>query len=147
MKWRRVRRFNWMAVPGKGNGYRLKAGMTEWESCPATPLGPCMRRDDGEGNLGPECNANANVPRRDDVRRPAGDDIGCWSLQAAFVRREYTRAACTPTPLRSTTSASKVPVNAIFFFISHLLRFWLWSSPALGVSRSGIANAVWPGCS
>ena len=87
------------------------------------------------------------VPRRDDLRRLAGDDIGCWSLQAAFVRREYTRAACTPTPLRSTASASKVPVNAIFFFISHLLRFWLRSNPALGVSRYGLPNAVWLGCS
>ena len=49
MKWRRVRRFNWIGVSGKGNGYRLRAGMTEWESYPATPLGPCLRRDDGVG--------------------------------------------------------------------------------------------------
>ena len=63
------------------------------------------------------------------MRRPAGDDIASGSLQATLARREYTRAACTPTPLTSRMSASKIPVNANFrTFIAHLRRSILWSS-------------------
>ena len=113
MKWR-LRRFKWMAVPGGGDWIPAFADMT------VRGVRPPLQR---------------NVPRQADMHNRAGDEIDCWSLQAAFSRREYTRAACTPTPLRSTTSASKVPVKAIFFFISHLLRFYfsaLVEQPSFG---------------
>ena len=78
------------------------------------------------------------------MHRPAGDDIGSGSLQAALAaRREYTRAACTPTPLTSTMSASTVPVNANFCtFIAHLLRS-AYGAASFEGKPLWFSNAVW----
>ena len=93
-------------------------------SAPVTPLSP-------------------GIPRQA-MHRPAGGDIASGGLQAALAaRREYARAACTPTPLTSTMSASTVPVNANFCtFIAHLLRS-AYGAASFEGKPLWFSNAVW----